>query len=265
MRSGRVDKVRIPHLSARTAIALCLFVGLSSCGEESSVRYKIAVSLNDNGVERLGESVWSYRIKRNFPLGGESVKFSFSGEAVAVVLPGRGVLLAMPEFRGEHPRDIRNAPEKLFSDHILRQHLENTPTTRRTAMGRLKMNKEIAKSVGLSGQLHCPQPYELMPGKPVSDCPLFILFKDWRNPANAQIIDPGNVERFLGAGVKLNSVSITIVDHDPTKVLQKYLPWFSSYKSEDHPIYAKWPDQSADLGANSAGYRIFAADLSTDR
>ena len=73
------------------------------------------------------------------------------------------------------------------------------------------------------------------------------------------------MEQFLGPGVKLNRVSITIVDRDSAKVLQKYLPWLSSSKREDYPIYAKWPDKSADPVTNNTGYEIFATDLSTDR
>jgi hypothetical protein len=57
--------------------------------------------------------------------------------------------------------------------------------------------------------------------------PHFLRFRDTNDPTTAELIDPDNLAKSFGPGVRLVSVTIEITDEPVTRGIRKVLPWLS--------------------------------------
>ncbi|MCJ8158552.1 hypothetical protein [Sphingomonas sp. LaA6.9] len=205
---------------------------LSGCGDSARVNYRVIVEVNDNGVKRAGSSVWSYSIAENVSLGGKSYKFKFNGEAVAIDLPGRGTLFALSEGRSPEGfyrgAEVRMAPEALFRDELTRERAGHRGKT----LQRHEKLREISNMAGRAKSLHCPEVFNPVPSlvhEPWSDCPFMVRFRDIRNPASVEAVDPADLAAAFGKGVKLQRIVIQITRDEVTGGIGKKMPWLEQW------------------------------------
>jgi hypothetical protein len=180
------------------------FLVLTDCGEmfPSRFRFKMTVEIETPRGLKTGSSV----MEMSTALTGVNMphlnvtETRFKGEAVAVDLPG-GTLFALV---GGTPGgdDFRGAVINTFA---------------------FPRRPEAEKLVALFDTLG--QPASL--GREVvihpKDLPKLVRFRDIRDPNTVELVDPDDLAKSFGAGVKLKRIVLTVVDEPVTLGIEKRL------------------------------------------
>jgi len=177
----------------------------------AKVHYRITVEVNDRGTIRSGSAVWSFALSRAILPLASPYNPRFSGEAVRVVVPGRGDLYALVELDASPEM----YPENLFGD--LRRPLPGG----RQFMDRTDDIRHIQTLIGAKAYLSCANP----PWIGVR-CPKMIRFRDKRDPTSVEVIDPAHLSMIFGNGVHLSHVWVEVTDDPVTTGIDKTLPSF---------------------------------------
>jgi hypothetical protein len=67
---------------------------------------------------------------------------------------------------------------------------------------------------------------------PFKYLPMLVRFRDPRDPASVERVDPSDLAASFGAGVKLDRMSIEITDAPITKGIETVLPWLATRESQ---------------------------------
>jgi hypothetical protein len=137
-----------------------------------------------------------------------AVDLRVKGEAVAVDLPGGQSLFALV---GKTPGgdDVRGAVINTF-DH------RRPGEAKLVAMIEMLGRKE---SLGREAVMR-PQ-----------DLPTFVRFRDIRDPKTVELVDPNDLAKSFGTGVKLRRAVLIVVDEPVTVGIEKQLAWLQSYSN----------------------------------
>ena len=192
-----------------------LMLALIGCGHSSQVlRYRLSVEVETSQGLRTGSSVIEVRGFKNpdwLTPEGRGTRSSFRGEAVGVDLPGGQTLFALLYGGGT---DAAEFPWLAFRD-------------------RLKGSKDWLESMermrGWQGEIVLMQPTQTINSKEVSGLPLLVTFRDIKDPASVEEVDPVNLAANFGPGVKLRRVTIQITDDPVTTGIEKRLGWLPTY------------------------------------
>lgn len=197
------------RLSAITIWAAAL---LSGCNRPAEVHYRVTVEVNDNGTLRTGSAIWSVALAKSLLPLASPYNPRFRGEAVRVVIPGKGELYGLVDFGL-----AEMYPENLFGD--LNRSRKGPPRF----ADRTEDLRHIAGMKGARADLVCMNP----PWIGLS-CPTMIRFRDRRDPRTVEELDPVNLSKSLGPGVRLNRVYVEITDEPVTREIKRELPWLGS-------------------------------------
>tara|TARA_R110000868_G_scaffold159478_1_gene388351 strand:- start:269 stop:1027 length:759 start_codon:yes stop_codon:yes gene_type:complete len=193
---------------------LLLLPFLSNCSvleREDSIRYRITLYIETPQGLVSGSSVWEARLRDAWlssPYG--TVRWGYSGEAVAIDLPG-GTLFALMEtpYSGELPFKIMQS--RLGSEY---REQPDWHETWKLAWPRWKREK-----------LH----FEL----PEDDYPLLVRFRDARDPSTVESVDPYDLAASFGRGVTLKRITIQITDDPITTGIWRRFPWWQNYRERN--------------------------------
>ena len=188
------------------AVALALFAAwvvsqILWGGTNWSQRLTVTVSVD-------GKPVSASAVTRiNVRGGGKPIlpdagvySFNVRGEAVALEIPGRGWLFAL----------FKPSPYILAEDAFNAFRLAVDSGKERYSM----IPDYIGQTVTLQPKNH----------------PLLVTFDDPARPETVKRVDPANLAASFGAGVRLESITLTITDEKPTDgVIEKVLPWLGKY------------------------------------
>jgi hypothetical protein len=195
---------------ARAITTIASAMVLAGCSPSAKVRYRVTVELNDNGKIRSGSSVWEFELAKSILPLANIYNAHFRGEAVAVEIPGRGILFVLTD-RGEM------YPENLFGD------LQRSSPKPPRFSDRFDDLKHIQEMTGATAKLDCENPSWIGVA-----CPSFIRFRDLNNPMTLEQVNfSGNNDNF-GRGVNINQVTVQITDDKITSRLSGILPWLDS-------------------------------------
>ena len=196
---------------------LALSSALEGCSPSAEVHYRVTVEVNDGRVVRSGSAVWAFSlVKSIFPLVGP-FNSKFKGEAIPVVIPGRGILFALPASGspGNAPYlgTVEMYPEELFRGDRKGQ----------TTKERLRDLQLIARQIGRQAQFSCP----------VSEergivCPLLLRFRNISDARTIEPLSPEDLAEAFGSKVSFRRVIVTITDAPVTKTVHRLLPNFGS-------------------------------------
>ena len=126
--------------------------------------------------------------------------FNVRGEAVALEIPGRGWLFALQ----------KPAPMSLAEDAF--------DAFRLAVFGSRERYSMIPDYIG--------QTLTLQP----NNYPLLVTFDDPARPETVKRVDPANLAASFGAGVRLETIALSITDEKPADgVIEKVLPWLGKY------------------------------------
>ncbi|MFA4995107.1 MAG: hypothetical protein WC521_07390 [Bdellovibrionales bacterium] len=160
-------------------------------------RYRMTVSVDTPMGIRTGSAMREVSVKTGPDfMGGTSI--NVKGEAVMVGLGSRGTLFALMRS----PKNANYAYQVLF-DTFKRQGGSATPE------GVRFFNNMKTSSM-----------------EEVQELPVFVRFRDLKDPKTAELVDPRDFELSYGAGVKLIGVTIDVTSKAMTSGIRKILPPF---------------------------------------
>lgn len=182
-------------------------LGLTGCNEmfRKSFRFKMTVEVETPQGLRTGSSVMEVSAAKTTKILPEqnAVSTIFKGEAVLVDLPG-GPLIALVSDIGSG-YSLASAAVKSFD-----------PLTG-------PEGKYVA-SIGKLGE-----PASLGRSVLIGDYPELVRFRNIRDPKTVELVDPNDLAKSFGAGVKLRRIMLTVVDGPVTVGIEQRLPWLVRY------------------------------------
>jgi hypothetical protein len=180
---------------------------LTGCGEvfPKRFRFKMTVEVETPLGLRTGSGVMEMSAANvSFQLpDSHAVDLKFKGEAVPVDLPGGTLfaLIGMDEF------------EAMVIDTF-------DPSAPRA-------KKLVALFGELGSSSSIGRRAELTPAK----YPKLVRFRDIRDPKTVELVDPGDLGKSFGAGIKLRRISFAVVDEPVTIGIEKRLVWLMQTKN----------------------------------
>jgi hypothetical protein len=224
-------------------IAAILIVGFVVWGflyPSGSWRYRLTIEVETPEGTKSGSSVVEVRVAdvpKLTPEMGASI--SVRGEAVAVDLGVRGVLFALlskQEFHDYSPYIV----------YLMFPHGRNNGG--HYDAQRIEFYSKLF--AGGQGTKH---------DVPIDKLPTLVRFRDINDPMTVELVDPNNLAKSLGEGVRLRSASIEMVDAgtwpsaifgisgEPiTSEIEKRLVWLK----QENPIFVDWHKYSYDHPLN---------------
>ena len=167
---------------------------------------KLTVTVSTPGGEVSGSSVVAVSWTKNFfsgGWGGALFHLTMRGDATTVDLGGGQFLFALLAYEhSQEPHSTGVIPLKLLGDEKLYWSTDSFKKVQ-AARGR--------GPIALPRKLY----------------PRFLRFRDIKDPTTAELVDPDNLAKSFGPGVRLVRVTIEITDEAVTRGIRKILPWLS--------------------------------------
>ena len=185
---------------------------LGACSNAAEVRYKVSVEVDENGAQRSGSSVMSFKLMKPTVALASPYDAKFKGEAVAVELGNGQTLFALLKNENGEPTAFPMVPENLFRDLT-------------TGSERIRNIRQIASNVGLARELPRVGPRISDSRDPFVQYPLLVRFRDPDRPESVEAVRPDALDEAFGAGVKLKRIMVQITDEPVTDTMKKRLPW----------------------------------------
>ena len=212
-------------------IGIASSLALSACGNGVTgkafppIRYKITAEVETPEGMKTGHSVLEFQGNMSGSIFGAmgGSGFNVRGEAIAVDLaPGQMLFVLLSA-----PRDADFAANALNSIKIAKND-STAPTDRagETAQtehmfARLRANRGVYTLWIPKGQ---PRDETL------AGVPYFVHFRNIADPKSVEQVDPDNLAKSFGHGVKLKALTIQITDETVTTGIQKRLIWLSDQR-----------------------------------
>jgi|CXWL01.1.fsa_nt_gi hypothetical protein len=199
------------------AVVIGLYVGWEAVVNNGSWKYKLTLVVETPEGLKTGSAVrkvYAYRdpvILQFLPslvYGHASVK----GEAVLVDLGERGVLFAL--LKGKDNNDY--GYNIIFSEFPSGVRGGTTPEGIKF-YSNLKAKKDLD----------------------FDKIPMLVRFRDINDPKSVELVDPSDLEKTFGKGVKLVSATLEMTDDAVTSGIDKWLPWFNKWQEHGGNIMGK--------------------------
>lgn len=202
---------------------------LSACGSSVTgrsfepIRYKITVVVETPQGLRSGHSVLEYRGSMSGSMFGSQggSGFSVTGEAVAVdVAPGQVmfVTLTTPTDQ-DFPANVLNAIEIPQDEGPPPNDRAGEMERTRRMYDRIRANRNIYSIWRPRDQRAGGGPWRGV---------YFVRFRNTNDPKTVEEVDPDDLARTFGSGIRLNSLTIQITDEPVTTGIENRLPWVKS-------------------------------------
>jgi hypothetical protein len=189
----------------------------SACGWLFSERYRFKMTVEVETPEGLKTGYSVYQVgagNNNFRLlPDENARgWSVKGEAVAVDLPGGQTLFALLKTGADHgdlaglsmetldplyKNDVVESAQRISAGHALHGAVVVPPTRWR----------ELLRT-----------------SEDVPNYPLLVRFKDAGDPTSVELVDPADLAKSFGPGVKLSRITVAVTDEDVTTGIEGRLP-----------------------------------------
>ena len=207
-------------LAATLAASLGATLALGGCASECSTvceygqvsrftyRYRLSIEIETPEGLASGSGVLEVRaldakgIDGRLPLSGKA------GEAVVVDLGRRGSIFAL--LKRDYRQDQRSG--ELSADVTLRAANKDQRKYERY----VPLARDIAATEGV---------IEVLP----QELPMLVRFRDIADPATVEKVDPNNLAKSFGAGVRLKRATLEITSDPVTTGIEKRLGWLPQY------------------------------------
>lgn len=205
-RRTRGGAVRPRSRFVRAGLLALVVLALSGCGDRR-INYRLTVSVETDGGVRTGSGVigtawYDQRLMAGLAQG-ITWQFSVHGQAVPVDLGRHGVLFVL--LRGDPARK--------------RSYPDMAPLLSGLVMPRRPQGMSFEE--GLTLVAHHQGEVDV----PCEPLPMMVRFGDIADPKTVERVDPCNLARSFGPGVRLARVTIAVTDERPTTGIEAWLPW----------------------------------------
>lgn len=184
-----------------TSVALC------SCDQlmgAKSYRYRVTVEIETPQGMRSGSNVWAVRTYENKFLN-DNLVFQVRAEAVPIALP-QGTVFALLRAQDIH------APGE-FVGGVVEGHVYHHPSPA------LSMTKNWSENMRRIAK--AKPGFDLDP----DEYPLLVRFRDPRDPASVERVDPDQLSDAFGSELKLKRIHVEVTSDRPENALDQLLPW----------------------------------------
>jgi hypothetical protein len=176
---------------------------LSGCNEmfRKRFRFRMTVEVETPQGLRTGSGVMEVSAAKTTKILPEqhAVSTVFKGEAVPVDLPDGQTLFALVGDIGAG-YSLASAAVKSFDP------LTGPEDKYVASIGKLGETGSLGRSV------------------PIRDMPKLVRFRNIRDPKTVELVDPKDLAKSFGPGVKLRQIVLTVVDEPVTQGIEKRLP-----------------------------------------
>jgi hypothetical protein len=183
---------------------------LSGCNTmfRKRFRFKMIVEVETPQGLRTGSGVMEVSAAKTVKIlpDEHAVSTVFKGEAVPVDLPGGQTLFALVGDIGAG-YSLANAAVKSFDP------LTGPEDKYVASIGKLGEAGSLGRSV------------------PIRDLPKLVRFRDIRDPKTVELVDPSDLAKSFGPGVKLRRIVLTVADEPVTRGIEKRLGWLVKYRN----------------------------------
>lgn len=189
------------YFSGIALVGLLLLIGWCTMvvADEGVIHYRLTVELSTPRGPRSGSSVIEVRAGQTALADNYR---ALSGEAVAIDLPDGRTLFAL----------LTSADRVEYAQVHVLMTLANRPQPgpRKTPTGSPAMFEEWRRT-GAAVEM--------------TDRPTFVTFRDPRDPATIEVVDPDA----LGAGYALRRITATVTEEPVTRGIESRLPWLADH------------------------------------
>lgn len=205
-------------------IIIAMYVGYEAYFNHGSWNYKLTLVVETPEGQVVGSAVRkisAYRepIILQFLPSASYAHVDVKGEAVVVDLGQRGVLFALLKANNEGNGD---AEHMVFNEFPF--HWKDDSGQNHIGGGEL-----TSEGIRYYRSLQAKKEIDL------EKLPMLVRFRDINDPKTIELVDPNNLEKSFGRGVKLVSATLEMTDDSVTEGVQKYMPPFDEQTS-----YLEW-------------------------
>lgn len=197
------------------------FVFHSSIIPSATLHYKLTLVVDNNGKQVTGSSIVEVSRQDTAKYFGSfgGYGYDFKGEATVVDLLEKGVLFALLKDNnsgvGLPPYFIIHAFPSYFS-----------------GLGSSNVVNEMRELNNVRPRAKTDLAFDKIP--------MLVRFRDINDPKTVELVDPNDLEKTFGKGVKLVSATIEMTDEGVTSGKTKqYLSWFNKWKNRGGNIMEK--------------------------
>ena len=211
---------------------LALVALLAGCdGPSAEVHYRISVNIIDHGVVRNGSVVWRERISRPPIRLLTPFKSNFTGEAIPIALPGRGMVFILPTGPGPSNSAIWYLMTSHFIGRVPGLGLNN-----------VEFMRGIAKYDGTTYKVACDYRLTNVAGNPKrlspeieknggmdkrALCPNIGFSAKPQIEDEFKLINYNELRRLTGEEHPIPAIEVTITKEPATRRIEELLPWLA--------------------------------------
>jgi hypothetical protein len=193
--------------AAAVALAVGLYLAWGWVFPSGTLRYRLTVDVEADGKVHTGSGVIEVTFRRHGWSDTQTlgVHPTLKGEAIPVDLGERGTFFVL----------LQKAPDRgAVSDPAY-----------------LPLQAFDLESGGLTGD-KLRRLGSVSARATVKDLPLMVRFRDLKEPMSVERVDPGNLEKSFGSGVRLIRATVETTRDPLTTGILKRLPWLPEYHSK---------------------------------
>ena len=201
-------------MARRTVMGLLAgAVLLSRCGGRKEYRYKMTVEVETPQGVKSGSSVWAIMPYETNSLVGPQAAVDFRGEAVVVdIAPGQSLFALLTSADGD-PDYAKQLPGRALGSRFLADEDDDVQWC-----DSADLYPSAPKTVGLAR---------------TNPLPKLVTFRDMRDPASVQKVEPGALDTAFGPGVKLRRIILQATDEDVTTGIGERLVWLGNAQDRE--------------------------------
>jgi hypothetical protein len=222
---------------AAISVAGCDLANTTITGKRlPNYRYKLTVEVDTPAGVRIGSSV--IEVIKPWRSGSR-----YRGQAVAVDLPEGEILFVLPR---SEKMGLWGAKAMIpaFPEIIGTGDEEKDVT-------------QLLSAARAMGRVPLPRRWQLSgPQDTMDHTPYFVRFRDISDPKSVEQVDPDNLGKSVGPGVRLNGIFIEITDEPVSTGIERKLPWLRK-------VRGKLLDGSEIMTSNVLSNKLGAGDFST--
>jgi hypothetical protein len=204
---------------------LLLLLSVAGCGETAVARYRMTITVDDNGRLYSGSGVWEEKVVTGFFFPDVYSR----SEAIPVKLGEKGTLFVLPAGRYRETPWVPTASENaVYFSSLFGERKRASRGEARLSSTYVEEIRNISKLTGQSEQIDCRSTNTSF------DCPFMVTFGNLGDPQSVVAVDPANISKVFGAGVSLKPIVFKITK-DPVTVGQasRLLPWLKQFNEKN--------------------------------
>lgn len=217
----------VGQLGILVLLAFIAAIFLNGCNRPADVGYRLTVTVDDNGVQRTGRGVW--RVK-TFPSATSDVTTSkFFGETIPVEMGGKPTLFVAVVGRDEFGNPTTNGDLQLYGSHLFGVVAREVRGEKRNGLTPtpIDQKRELEGMIGQTATLDCENP-----PTSVTRCPFMVIFRDINDPTTVEVVEPTDLAKNYGAGVRMLPISVQLTDDPVTTGVTERFNWFEEYRTK---------------------------------